>query len=283
MESPAKAGANDLFRKIRHSLDASLAEAEREAIAFLLLEHLGISREHVFRDMSVETDEKTWRQMVDRINAGDPPQYVTGWCWFMGLKLAVSPAVLIPRPETEQMVQLALELDLPSHAVVWDLATGSGAMAVSMAFHRREWKLLGTDISTDALEVAKKNADAHQCSIEFIRHDLLSGLPPAMTPADLIISNPPYVGLDESEELDERVSHREPRLALFAPPDDVVGFYRALSVIARQSLRPGGHLLVEINQRYGQEVCNCFLEVGFKAVRLMTDLSGNNRFVHARW
>lgn len=283
MESPAKAGANDLFRKIRNSLDASLPQEEREAIAFLLMEHFGISREQVFRDAEVELNEDLWRSMVIQINSGEPPQYALGWCWFMGMRIGVGPEVLIPRPETEQLVELALAMDLPANAEVWDLATGSGAIAVSLASIRPNWKLLATDISEAALVMAEKNSMQHHCEVEFIRHDLLSGMPPADSKPDLIISNPPYVGLDESEDLDERVSKREPRLALFAPSDDVVGFYRALASIGRGSLREGGQMLVEINQRYAKEVCECFKEKGFSKVNVIRDLSGNDRFVHTWW
>lgn len=274
--------AADWFRKIRNSLDPKWSDAEREEIAFLILEDHGVSRQDVFSARHVEIPKEKVQMQVDRICAGEPPQYVLGWSWFCGLRFEVDASVLIPRPETEMLVDLSLRLDLPAHPVIWDLATGSGAIAVALAKASPAWTIRATDISLAALAVASTNATLHEASVEFVHHDVLSRIPPFQEQVDLMVSNPPYIGMDEIHDLDFRVSAHEPRLALFGPEDDVLGFYRALAAIALKALGTGGWLMVEINQRYGQETCGVFSESGFVEVELIKDLSGHDRVVLAR-
>ena len=274
-----KSGAGGWFRKIRQSLDASFSDSEREAISFIILEHLGVDRFAVFADRAVELRNEEVEPVVRRINAGEPPQYVLGWSMFHGLRFEVDSSVLIPRPETEMLVDMALGLSVPADAQVWDLATGSGAVAVALANARPHWNVSATDISAAALEVAARNAARHQASVNLMRHDLLSVKPPFSQKADLILSNPPYIGLDEKPGMEARVWAHEPSIALFAPADDVLAFYRSLAQIASVALRTGGYLMVEINQRFGEETVAIFRDAGFGEVQLVKDLSGHDRIV----
>jgi len=220
--------------------------------------------------------------LIERINEGEPLQYVLGVAWFYGREFAVNPAVLIPRPETEELVRWILESEPAEKKLrVWDVGTGSGCLPVTLALERKNWQLTATDISTEALAVARKNADTLGAGVVFLEHDMrLPNLP--VDGVDVLVSNPPYVANEEWQTLVPSVRDYEPRLALFAPPGDVLFFYRLLADIGQRVLAPGQPVYVEINERLGRQTEAVFYLKGYTQVTVRQDISGKERMLCAR-
>ena len=219
-----------------------------------------------------------------RLLSGEPLQYVTGECEFFGRKFIVNPSVLIPRPETEILVQKAvtdaLTLDRPLR--VLDLCTGSGCIAWSLALEVPFAEVVAVDISEDALEVARGQFPDGR-NIRFLKADVLDpGQDFPEGQFDLILSNPPYIMEKEKAQMRRNVLDYEPELALFVPDDDPLLFYRAIGNIALPLLRKEGILAFEINRRYGTEVCTLLESLGYHEVELHLDIFGNQRIVTAR-
>jgi release factor glutamine methyltransferase len=213
---------------------------------------------------------------------GTPSQYITGHQEFWGLDLLVSPAVLIPRPETEHVVETVLDLarEYPMRRIV-DVGTGSGCIALALANELPQAKIIAVDISPEALDIARANAARLQCEdgVEFRQSDLLSALTGEPASFDLIVSNPPYVAEDSPEKVQREVREFEPRVAVFAGPDGMLA-YRRLAPQAEAALRPGGWLVVEIGFSMEAEVKALF--EGWAEVRTVPDLQGIPRVIAAR-
>ena len=222
--------------------------------------------------------------MVTRRARREPVQYVTGEADFYGLTLAVTPAVLIPRPETEEVAEAALRR-LPTLAAlvgrapwVLDVGTGSGALALAVRHERPDAEVVAADVSEAALRVAQGNAARLGLPVTFILADALQpsfadGVPPLF---DLVVSNPPYVPAAEGPGLQPEVRDHEPALALSVENDPLV-FYRALAGHARRLLRPGGWLVTETHADYGRAVASLFAEAGLVETAILSDLSGRER------
>jgi release factor glutamine methyltransferase len=219
-----------------------------------------------------ELDDSAKSKILHRINQGEPYQYVINQSWFYGMELSVNEHVLIPRPETEELVDYLIK-HVPSNSVI-DLGTGSGCIALALKKGLPQVKILGVDLSSEALDVAKKNAQKLDLDIEFKHDDMLN---PTQTYSDydLIVSNPPYI--EASEQLDETVQQYEPHMALFSP-DDALKFYRAVLSFASEHLRAGGTVAVEINQELGKETLALFVDY---QAEMLQDMSGNDRFIIA--
>ncbi len=227
---------------------------------------------------------ETFHRFVQRRAAGEPVQYILGNTEFYGLSIRVNSSVLIPRPETEGLVDRALEfIRSKRECHVLDVGTGSGCIAIALAANAPGLQITGVDISLEALAVARENGLTHGVEIEWRYADYndsgsfvdLGG------PFGLIVSNPPYVTFEEFAELEPEVRIHEPARAL-TPGDDKVGPYRQLASLADQFLEPGGLILVEINEKLGREVCRILEESGLKQVEIQTDLAGKDRYVLAR-
>jgi len=228
---------------------------------------------------------ETWelyRELIERLSEHEPLQYLTGRQDFMGLTFKVSPGVLIPRWDTETLVREALQCiaHLPAPQIL-DLGTGSGAIAVSLAYYHPGGQVWAVDISPAALEVAKENAAVLEVGqrITFLEGDLFQPLPPGSF-FDLIVSNPPYISEQEYQELDREVK-KEPYQALVAADNGLV-FYRRIAGEAGRYLKPGGWVLVEIGWKQGEEVSRLFAEQGFRDIQVLEDLAGRPRVVAAR-
>lgn len=260
--------------------------SEKEAVAMALLENIfGLSRTEVYLDAAVSWSDETALIMqagIDRVNAGEPVQYVTEEAYFYGRRFFVNNAVLIPRPETEELVELVARFlsesgfDIP-HVI--DIGTGSGCIAITVSLSSAA-KVIATDISEGALAVATTNASRLGANVAFLRHDILREELP-LRKFDVVVSNPPYICLSESDTMEDNVKLFEPHNALFVPDDDPLLFYR---VIARKSfgrLNAGGMIAVETNERFAHDVAALFNDAGFVATQVVRDLSGKDRFVTA--
>ena len=217
--------------------------------------------------------------IIARLRRHEPLQYIVGSARFHGHRFAVTPAVLIPRPETEQLVDLIIDENEGSDLRVLDMGTGSGCIAISLARALKFAQVDALDVSRDALEVARKNAADLKVKVRFFESDMLSPQPAARY--DIIVSNPPYVCWSERDAMDRNVKDYEPGQALFVPDNDPLLFYKAIVPYAAQSLERGGKLYLEINQRFGNEVKRLMQDNGFDEVRIIEDSYGKVRFVAA--
>lgn len=273
-----------LFRELVASVTIQTSNAEKESIVYRLMENLwALSRADIAAEKTVAPDYFRRQQlhaMIRRINAEEPVQYVLGESEFYGRRFKVDPHVLIPRPETEELVRAVLNWmeGLASPRVV-DVGTGSGCIAVTLSLERRDARISATDVSAQALSVAKENAASLGASVAFVLSDILATSFP-FNDVDMIVSNPPYVTPQETAAMDRNVLDYEPHLALFTPPGDPMVFYRSILGHATQALRPGGHVAVEINEQYGHEIANLFRNHRYRGVEILRDSSGKNRVVH---
>lgn len=274
--------AQSLFRALSGRLTGLYDGQEAKAIAYLVLkEQFGLDRTAVLTDQPASVDGDTWSTLLDRLLAGEPVQYVLGRADFYGRSFSVTPAVLIPRPETEELVHWALQL-LPESASVVDLGTGSGCIAVSVAAERPDARVEAWDISQEALTVAKANAAALTTAVGFHLRDMLDESTWPSDTFDAILSNPPYVKNEEAAGMLPHVLDHEPHLALFVEDNDPLLFYRSIARFAAGRLRPSGFCLVEINQALGPETAAAFTQAGFSSVEIRKDLSGRDRMILAR-
>ncbi len=222
-------------------------------------------------------------KIVERIDQNEPIQYVLGRSLFCGISFSVTPDVLIPRPETEELVELITARHAGSAPRILDMGTGSGCIAVSLAKKLPESRVEAWDISEKALQVARKNAQENQANVTFKQVDITRELPPeAVQPYDIIVSNPPYVCLREKAEMERNVLDYEPHLALFVPDEDPLLFYRAILCAGKRLLAEGGFIYFEINRMFGHQTVSLLRQNGYEKTEIIQDLSGNDRMVAAR-
>lgn len=216
---------------------------------------------------------------LKRVEAGEPLQYVLGEVYFHGLLLHVAPGVLIPRPETEELVQRILEEGGKSNSIL-DIGTGSGCIALALKKAFPQARVLAWDRSAEALSVARRNAKRNDLHVEWSEVDVLE--PRLQLPmVDLIVSNPPYVPRSEEASLSRQVRDFEPHLALFVDDADPLLFYRRIGELASTALTPGGRLFFEGHYLHADAVAGALKAQGFNAVSVIDDMSGNPRFIRA--
>lgn len=215
-----------------------------------------------------------------RLRRHEPLQYVIGKALFGGRSFRVTPAVLIPRPETAELVDRVVDENPGPRLRVLDIGTGSGCIAVSLALRLCEARVEAWDVSEAALEVARQNAADLQAEVSFSRCDVLQAEvePDAY---DVWVSNPPYVTESEKAGMERNVLQWEPATALFVPDDNPLLFYRAIARLGCRGLRPGGRLYFEINQAYGSDTADLLRSLGYRQVEVVPDLSGNDRIIKA--
>jgi len=217
--------------------------------------------------------------IIARLQRHEPLQYIVGSARFHGHRFKVTPAVLIPRPETEQLVDLVIDENPASDLRVLDMGTGSGCIAISLARALKFAQVDALDVSRDALAIARENAAALKVKVRFFESDML--LPQPSAQYDIIVSNPPYICWNEREAMDRNVKDYEPGQALFVPDNDPLLFYKAIARYAGESLERGGRLYLEINQRFGAEVKRLLEDSGLDEVRIIEDSYGKVRFAAA--
>ena len=201
---------------------------------------------------------------------------------FFGLPFFGNKNVLIPRPETEELVELILSENSGRSIQILDIGTGSGAIAIALAKHMKDAKITAWDISFKALDVAVSNSKANSTDISFKRVDVLGNYPTDQK-FDIIVSNPPYVLESEKEDMNKNVLDYEPHSALFVPDNSPLLFYERITDIAKQLLNPNGKLYFEINQAKGPETKSMIEEKGLKNVSIIKDISENNRIIRANY
>jgi len=279
------ATVQQLQQHIRESVKVAYPEPEAGSIAQLVLEHvLQKNRMQLSLAQQEEVSLEQERQvevMVRRLQQQEPVQYVLGVAHFYGLELQVDERVLIPRPETEELVDLVLrEYKGQQGLQVLDICAGSGCIPLALAANLKKAEVYGLEVSEGALEVARANAAKYNLPVTWLQADIFEPVP-GIKPAslDIITSNPPYVLEEEKQRMRENVLKYEPHLALFVPDEDPLKYYRRIGEVAQQLLNKGGKLYFEINERYGQQVVEHLLQLGFNEARVVQDLFGKDRIV----
>ena len=272
----------------KKEISANYTEAESSILFEIFLEHLTDLNKIELRKVMTQEIEKTHsvelQNIIEQLKTGKPYQQILGETEFYGLKFFVDEHVLIPRPETEELLELAIKkMQDPRCKIqdlkVLDIGTGSGIIPIVLKKHFPNSEISAIDFSEKALKTAQRNADFHEVEINFIYQDYLNQ---NLTEVyDVIISNPPYIGIEEEDEIADSVKEFEPKMALFSPTSNALIFYEKIAEDCKNHLAKDGLVFLEINQKLGKETLELFTEV-FKEVKLIKDLSGNDRIVWGR-
>lgn len=273
-----------LFEKIQKELTSVYEINETQSIASLVLEKLfGISRSAIILDKNIKgfskETEKKLDQIILRLRNSEPIQYVLGETEFYGKIMKVSPAVLIPRPETEELVDLIIKENYKREDLkILDICTGSGCIAIALQTNLKNNSTFALDISQKAIHMAARNAIENQSRINLRECDILKEeIPWQKISFDIIVSNPPYIGESERRLMQKNVLDHEPSLALFVKDTAPLIFYERIIKLSKTCLVKGGRLYFEINERFGDEISALFSDNGFKDVEIIKDLSGKDR------
>lgn len=262
--------------------------SEREARNILLLaleDVFGFTRSALLLSKEIDLSEEQLeelRKIASRLKAGEPYQYIVGFTYFDDLKLKVAPGVLIPRPETEELISWVQEtIQDRENLKVEDWCTGSGCIALAIKNRKPDFEVKGFDISTEALEIARLNAKELNLDVQFEINNALK--PENKEKADVIISNPPYIPRKEKAKMHQNVTDFEPDLALFVPDENPLLFYRAIAEYALNNLVDQGCLFFELHENYAPETKLMVEELGFTSVEIKEDLQGKHRMLKAFW
>lgn len=271
---------------IRKELADSYAKTEIDSLIFLIFEKLkGYSRTQFLMaadEVLGEKERLAIFQITERLKNHEPIQYILGVTEFYGLPFYAVPGVLIPRPETEELVQWIIQENKLTNPAILDIGTGTGCIPVSLRKNIPESNVLACDISPVCIETARRNAGLNHCDISVFEYDILNGLPETSFPElDIIVSNPPYVRESEKELMEKNVLDFEPELALFVSDDDPLLFYIRIADFAQGHLKNGGCLYFEINEAFGPECSVMLQQKGFSEVLLKKDIHGKNRMIRA--
>ncbi len=290
----------EIVKSFKGFLSAEYDPEELDQIIVSSFEHVcAFSRADLILSASktltkTQTEELT--RIQDALRTGSPIQHILGYGWFMDNKYKVSEDVLIPRPETEELVRWIIEDHVPVNSYklkALDICTGSGCIAISLTKFYPSWNIIALDISESALKIAEENMRTLNANLKLInanilnwKHDknILSELTHSDIDArglDVIVSNPPYIPEGERAALSKRVVEHEPPIALFVPDNDPILFYREIAGFSLVHLRPGGKLYFEINQNLGPDIVDMLNELKFSSVQLRKDIQGNNRMISA--
>lgn len=228
-------------------------------------------------------DEEAFAVVLRRLSEGCPVQYVVGHTEFCDLRFAVREGVLVPRPETEELVRLIADEwgAKGSRVRLMDVGTGSGAIAVSLARLIEGAEVTAVDVSPEALAVARENAAANGADVRFVEADIF-GFEPSAESLDVVVSNPPYIPVCEREQMAVNVTDYEPSLALFVPDESPIMFYERIADVALKALVGGGGLYFEIHEKYASEVAECLVCRGFVEVKIIEDIFSKPRIVSCR-
>jgi release factor glutamine methyltransferase len=296
----------DVFLSFQQGLNGVYDTRETASIALLVLEEItGMSRAKIkaFTDDDVPAaDVEKIAGILEELKTGKPVQYILGSTEFYGLSFLVNPATLIPRPETEELVEWVLESEKlkvrsQKSLSILDIGTGSGCIAISLKKNLPDARVTAIDISPEALHTAKQNAVINEVEVEFMKQDILevgkseSPLSPEAVNTsslalrhlmfDIIVSNPPYVTLDDKLQMHQNVTGFEPHTALFVPEHDPLIFYKAIADYAVKHLEKNGLLYLEINENFGKKTVKILNNKGFIDIELRKDMSGRDRMVKA--
>ncbi len=278
------------FRELRRQLSRDLTphypeERERQNIIFLLLSHYtGYDQTRLLLQNDASVPESICRKVSNsllKLKANTPIQYIIGELWFHDLRIEVNTSVLIPRPETEELADLACQLPLPENGHILEIGTGSGCIALALKKCKPGMDVTASDISEKALQTAEKNAGLNNLQVNFVHWDIRESHVLEKKKFDLIISNPPYVPPGERKSMEARVLDYEPNEALFTPEHDPLFYYRIIAQKANQMGKPSTCLAFECHTDYAKDTAAMLQQAGWQFVEIKKDLSGKNRFVFA--
>lgn len=271
---------------IRDNLRGIYEPQETEQFIVMIFRHLcGFSRADMIIHKNMELSDNLREEIsrfTTRLKAHEPIQYVLGECDFLDFTFNVRPGVLIPRPETEELIELICNENRLPGTKVLDIGTGSGCIAVSVARLLPDASVTAWDVSEQALEIARENALKNKAAVDFALVDVLA-VSPAEVPErfDIIVSNPPYVCHSEKAEMSPNVLRHEPHLALFVDDADPLLFYRGIAELGRTLLNPGGRLYFEINALFGSETLEMLRSLGYSDAAVVRDIHGKERMTRA--
>ncbi len=270
-----------IIRTIREAITPIYGENEAESIARMVVcNKLKYNLSQLVAHYDEECEIANLEVIVEELRRGRPVQYVLGRAEFCELEFEVAEGVLIPRPETEELVYRIAET-APRGARILDVGTGSGAIAITLAKLVKESEVVAIDISREALTIAERNAKRLGVKVDFIEADALGDLS-ALGEFDIIVSNPPYIPQSDIVDMRKNVVNYEPHTALFVPDNDILRFYRATAENAQKMLCQGGSLWFEIYERAGEEICSMLREKGFTQTELFEDANAKPRMVWSR-
>ncbi len=279
----------DVSAAFREQLSALYDTNEIDSLCMIALTDVtGASSAKIkaFPELEIaEEQAKIIGNILARLKTGEPIQYILGHTEFYGLPFKVNPSILIPRPETEELVEWAISSVGSGNLVVsniLDIGTGSGCIAISLKKNLVNAQVSAIDISTEALNTAKENAELNGVDINFIHADILKFKSEIENPKfEIIISNPPYVTLEDKKQMHSNVTDFEPHGALFVPQNDPLIFYKAIADFAIKYLKKGGLLFFEINESYGEQLVKLLTNKLFINIELRKDMSGRDRMIKA--
>lgn len=273
------------IQKIKEVLSPLYSTGEIKNIVRIIFENI---KNYSQVDIIMNQDEILSQFIKDKVDMilkrlvnHEPIQYIFNEAYFQGLTLKVTPDTLIPRPETEELIDIIVKENNQSDLHVLDIGTGSGAIAIALAKSLKFPIVDAIDISQKAIDIAQENAKAHKVKINFFIRDILSAEIPTNSVYDIIVSNPPYITLREKDSMEPNVLDYEPHTALFVPDNDPLMFYRAITHYAVYALNPGGRIYFEINSLYGKETAKLLSDNNFIDVDIIKDMYGLDRFVSA--
>lgn len=276
-----------IYKELWHRLMPLYDENEAKAIARMVYEErFGLTLSDLLMGRDADLPHEELEQLAQRLEQGEPVQYVLGKADFCGRSFHVEPGVLIPRPETMELIRLVnanpnvnANPQPPTNTIL-DIGTGSGCIAITLALNLPEAEVTAWDISDKALAVARGNAQRLGAKVQFEKRDALQP-PDDISRWDIIVSNPPYVCEREKKQMERNVLNWEPPLALYVPDNDPLLFYRSIGCYAQKALKPKGCLLMEMNALYGGSMLNLMESIGFTHVQLYKDQFGKDRFITA--
>lgn len=272
-----------VIQYIEKELQGLYPKTEIQGFERLIAEHVcGINyTQFVLRktEKIPDSERKEIESIVQRLKSFEPLQYILGETEFYGLKLNVNPSVLIPRPETEELVQWILSYEKNKTPRILDIGTGSGCIALALKNEIPDSQVFAVDVSENALETAAENAAKNQMEVEFIHADILHWKTRVWKKFDVIVSNPPYVRELERARMKSNVLDFEPASALFVSDSDPLIFYREIAKFALQNLKTGGSLYFEINEYLGAEMSDLLADFGFRNIQVKNDMQGKMRML----
>ncbi len=269
-----------LFQQLTQQIHLAEDPDEIKSILYLLFEkEFGLRRTDILAEKEISfIDQERMGTLVQRINSEEPIQYILEEAEFYSRKFCVNSSVLIPRPETELIIQLAKAERMRPSSIL-DIGTGSGCIAITLALEFPTCHVHALDVSNKALTIARTNAETLNAVVHFFESDILKQTI-ALSNVDLIVSNPPYVMEKERKQMCRNVLAYEPELALFVPDSEPLVFYKAIALKGKQLLRPKGIVLVEINEKLGEETNHLFQQAGY-TTKIVTDINGKDRVIRA--
>jgi release factor glutamine methyltransferase len=273
----------DIRNWLARELNVIYPRSEISAFSNIIIKTLfGIDKLHQLYDDNQFVSPELVARMVkicNELKTGRPIQYIFGETSFYGCIIKINNESLIPRPETEELVDLIIKENPMFNGRITDMGTGSGCIAIALAKNLPDAQITGTDISEGALSLAKKNAQMNEVHVSFIKADILNSNQKSKFPAALIVSNPPYIRESEKQFMNKNVLDFEPHSALFVPDNDPLLFYRSILDSSKRILSPGGKIYFEINEAMGKEMCDLFVTYGFSGISKNKDINGKDRII----